>query len=204
MTKMLGRLGWRGQCSCCNGPKDTKAIRAEEKVQFRLLTDEEVAQSKEGRWALEDAREDARQQAVRACDEHAWVLELDEPDEDYDDSIVSLSCTKCPADIDDIYVDGTEMIFLAHEGVSVSAGRHNMPTAMTIPVDVKLHESWSYWGEYDAELIITPKPTGWILTPEDREAAEAVAAAQIRAYYGVEGAPLPDGVVPMPPEPHTQ
>lgn len=28
---MLGRLGWRGQCSCCNGPKDTKAIRAEEK-----------------------------------------------------------------------------------------------------------------------------------------------------------------------------
>jgi hypothetical protein len=31
MTKMLGKLGWRGQCSCCNGPKDKKAIRREEK-----------------------------------------------------------------------------------------------------------------------------------------------------------------------------
>ena len=28
---MLGRLGWRGQCSCCNGPKAPKAIRSEEK-----------------------------------------------------------------------------------------------------------------------------------------------------------------------------
>jgi hypothetical protein len=31
-VKMLGRLGWRGQCSCCNGPKDKKAIRAEERL----------------------------------------------------------------------------------------------------------------------------------------------------------------------------
>lgn len=35
MAKMLGRLGWRGQCSCCNGPKDPKAIRAEEKRNWR-------------------------------------------------------------------------------------------------------------------------------------------------------------------------
>lgn len=33
--KMLGRLGWRGQCSCCNGPKPKKSIRAEEKRHWR-------------------------------------------------------------------------------------------------------------------------------------------------------------------------
>lgn len=33
--KMLGRLGWRGQCSCCNGPKDQKSIRAEEKRDWK-------------------------------------------------------------------------------------------------------------------------------------------------------------------------
>lgn len=44
VAKMLGRLGWRGQCSCCNGPKDVKAIRAEEKVQFRRLSVEEAAE----------------------------------------------------------------------------------------------------------------------------------------------------------------
>lgn len=32
---MLGRLGWRGQCSCCNGPKDPKAVRAEEKRRWQ-------------------------------------------------------------------------------------------------------------------------------------------------------------------------
>lgn len=35
MAKMLGRLGWRGQCSCCNGLKGKKAIRAEEKRRWR-------------------------------------------------------------------------------------------------------------------------------------------------------------------------
>lgn len=33
--KLLGRLGWRGQCSCCNGPQDRKAIRAEETRDWR-------------------------------------------------------------------------------------------------------------------------------------------------------------------------
>ena len=25
MARMLGRLGWHGQCSCCNGPADDAA-----------------------------------------------------------------------------------------------------------------------------------------------------------------------------------
>jgi hypothetical protein len=32
MAKMLGRLGWRGQCSCCNGPRSKNQIRAEERL----------------------------------------------------------------------------------------------------------------------------------------------------------------------------
>jgi hypothetical protein len=32
VAKMLGRLGWRGQCACCNGPRYRKQIRAEERL----------------------------------------------------------------------------------------------------------------------------------------------------------------------------
>lgn len=28
---MLGRLGWRGQCSCCNGPRSKHQIKREER-----------------------------------------------------------------------------------------------------------------------------------------------------------------------------
>jgi hypothetical protein len=38
--KMLGKLGWRGQCSCCNAPKDKKAIKQEEKGAFAKYCDE--------------------------------------------------------------------------------------------------------------------------------------------------------------------
>ena len=31
MTRMIGKLGWKGQCSCCNGNKD---VKAEEKHLF--------------------------------------------------------------------------------------------------------------------------------------------------------------------------
>lgn len=47
--KMLGKLGWRRQCSCCNYPKDNKAIRKEEKDAFAKYVDEvskEVEDSK--------------------------------------------------------------------------------------------------------------------------------------------------------------
>jgi hypothetical protein len=33
--KMLGRLGWRGQCSCCNGPRSKRQLKAEEKRRWR-------------------------------------------------------------------------------------------------------------------------------------------------------------------------
>ncbi len=33
--KLLRKLGWRGQCSCCNSPKDKKAIRQEEQKEWK-------------------------------------------------------------------------------------------------------------------------------------------------------------------------
>lgn len=38
MAKMLGRLGWHGQCSCCNGPGWEK--RAEEREWRREWADD--------------------------------------------------------------------------------------------------------------------------------------------------------------------
>ena len=49
MSKLLGKLGWRGQCSCCNGPKDKKAIRHEEDRFWRREMEEEVNDQDMGR-----------------------------------------------------------------------------------------------------------------------------------------------------------
>lgn len=37
---MFGRLGWRGQCSCCDGPRGTGQLRAEEKREVARMADE--------------------------------------------------------------------------------------------------------------------------------------------------------------------
>jgi hypothetical protein len=33
--KMLGRLGWFGQCSCCNGPRGKREMKRLEERQWR-------------------------------------------------------------------------------------------------------------------------------------------------------------------------
>lgn len=40
MRKMLGALGWRGQCSCCNGSRTKHQIRQEEKRELRDAVEE--------------------------------------------------------------------------------------------------------------------------------------------------------------------
>ena len=32
--KMLGRLGWFGQCSCCNGPRSKRQMKRYERRQW--------------------------------------------------------------------------------------------------------------------------------------------------------------------------
>lgn len=40
-AKLMGRLGWRGQCSCCSGPRGHDQIRAEEKRETRQEAERE-------------------------------------------------------------------------------------------------------------------------------------------------------------------
>lgn len=42
MAKLLGRLGWRGQCACCDGPKGKRQIKREEEAQWRAEYEREA------------------------------------------------------------------------------------------------------------------------------------------------------------------
>jgi len=33
--RMLGKLGWHGQCSCCNGPRSKHQIKRKEKKEWQ-------------------------------------------------------------------------------------------------------------------------------------------------------------------------
>ena len=35
MAKLIGRLGWHGQCACCSGPAGKDTIRAQEERAWR-------------------------------------------------------------------------------------------------------------------------------------------------------------------------
>lgn len=99
--------------------------------------------------------EDERHQRVKACPGHEWEMELDHPE---DGSGVTLSCAHCPADADDVYPDGTEMLYAELDnGVKVDAGKHDSPVQLVVPVDVAVENlsRWTDYGwEYDAELIV--------------------------------------------------
>jgi hypothetical protein len=45
--KMLGRLGWRGQCGCCNGPRGKHSIKQEEARQWHKDVLDELADDRE-------------------------------------------------------------------------------------------------------------------------------------------------------------
>ena len=40
--KLLGRLGWHGQCACCCGPHGKKQIKREEERDWRREAEEDV------------------------------------------------------------------------------------------------------------------------------------------------------------------
>jgi len=40
--KMLGKLGWHGQCSCCSGPSARETIKAQEERQWRAELEDEL------------------------------------------------------------------------------------------------------------------------------------------------------------------
>lgn len=76
------------------------------KITWKILTDEELARAEE-QWAWCSVLEKCRLWAVSMCREargHDWYLGID-PDDG-----VHLDCRKCPADIDDLYPDGIDLL----------------------------------------------------------------------------------------------
>lgn len=108
----------------------------------------------------DDEAEAERERRVRACADgagHDWELELSEPG---DDSEIDLSCTRCPATVDDLYPDGHELISMEFDGITVQDSRHDSPVPLVVPVDAEVWTT-SYWTEcgpeYDAGLLLTPR-----------------------------------------------
>jgi hypothetical protein len=76
------------------------------KISLRLIEGEELARAEE-QWAYSSMAEKCRLWAVSMCRMargHDWYLEID-PDDG-----VSLYCRKCPADINDLYPDGYDLM----------------------------------------------------------------------------------------------
>ncbi len=95
---------------------------------------------------------------IAACSEHEWELELYGEEDDND---VSLGCAKCPAGVDDLYVDGHWMIYLdlneVMPGVQVEEGKHNSPVPLIAPVTVSIvtrHHSTPNGEDWDVEMFV--------------------------------------------------
>lgn len=131
------------------------------------MTPDEVAASDERAkvWEkLEAERVCLRDACVAAHGTHDWELELEHPDADEDPGgSVDLYCTRCPTGIDDVFVDGHELICCDVDGIEdlVSDGRHRSPVPLVVPVDVVFHNlsGWNldYGYEYDFELLISQR-----------------------------------------------
>jgi hypothetical protein len=55
MARMYGKLGWYGQCKCCDGNADKGTVRAREESQWRMEAEEELNDGEDVRqgWTLE-------------------------------------------------------------------------------------------------------------------------------------------------------
>lgn len=50
MPRMYGRLGWHGQCSCCNSNREKRAVKAGEERQWRAEAEEELNEHPDQYW----------------------------------------------------------------------------------------------------------------------------------------------------------
>jgi hypothetical protein len=76
------------------------------KITLREITGEELARAEE-QWAYSSMLEQCRLWAVSMCRMargHDWYLEIDPYEGVY------LSCRMCPAEVDDVYPDGQELL----------------------------------------------------------------------------------------------
>lgn len=131
---------------------------------IRMLTDEESAESDRlYQQSLAEYQEHKR--LVEACPGHEWELDLELDDEVGGNA--SLRCTRCPANVDDVYQDGHDMVYMeTDEGVTVEAGRHLLSEPAIVPVTVEVwsSKSWTDYGwDYDAGLEVEQRgPVRWL------------------------------------------
>jgi len=119
--------------------------------ELRLMSDNERREWEEANRPYVEA-EVERKRLVAACEGHEWEMHLE------DDDFVSLCCTRCPADVDDLYPDGLDLLYAEFDnGAKVHAGEHDSPVPLIVPVDVDVIPSrmWTDYGwEYDVEIQI--------------------------------------------------
>lgn len=140
-------------------------------ITFRQVTDEE-SRALDIQWEREAVDEAWRQWEIASCVErhggHLWELHLSHPE---DGAGVELCCSYCPANTDDLMVDGNDLVNGEAGGITIRDGRHGSPVAATIPVTAEVRGSkhWTDCGwEYD--VWIKAVQTGPVqLIPDDDE-----------------------------------
>lgn len=142
-----------------------------QKFTWKLLTEEELARAEE-QWAYSSMLEKCRLWAVGMCRMargHDWYLEIDPDDGVY------LGCRMCPADVNDVYPDGIDMlagefevypgyVLSLHTGWVYVNGEHRDGHAygwrgpVTAELHVKKYTSMDIIGyEYDAWIEVDPR-----------------------------------------------
>lgn len=137
-----------------------------------MLFEEEKPSWAEEEWGYSAAAEKCRLWAVGLCRlarGHDWYLEIDPWDG------VTLSCRKCPAGINDLYPDGSDLLYgsfpvctgyvlwLSCGTVEVNGQWHDgfmygWRGPVTAMVHTEKHYSWDYGSsEYDAYIEVEPR-----------------------------------------------
>ena len=139
------------------------------KIELRVLSDEEIEE--EDQWTQQRLLEDAwHLWEVASCEErggHWWWLELD-PDDGID-----LRCLHCPADVNDVYPDGHELMFGEFEvfpGYKLSLGfgsvlvngredawyAHGWRGPVTVELRIEEYRSYFEGSEWDICIDLEP------------------------------------------------
>lgn len=93
-------------------------------------------------WEIESCIERNRQ--------HYWICEIM-----YDETSVSLTCENCPADLNDLLVDGVDLVYGTFKEVEISNGIHNSAVDLKIPVYLSIDATrYGYLGNYEYDVFV--------------------------------------------------
>lgn len=127
-------------------------------LEWIILSAEEAEElrKKDLECAMAEDERDARVKACEADGGHNWILYLDHPD---DGSYAQLTCA-CTADMDYVYPDGHDMLYMyVDDFLVVDAGLSTLSYAARIPVTVSVstsHISTPNGEEWNVEITMEP------------------------------------------------